>query len=166
MSSSIRTLRAHVRLSCKSWMRTNRSHFHLLTMVTTFKSGYKLTLTSKKPSPCTTVLVCRREVSFLIGIQVILYLRYHWQLQLSTFCIINIQVCYRILFACNFLILVFGFKFKVELKFLLEMQSLLNEICLLCSLQDFHVVSFFVTTASTACTLQADLDNYARFASS
>ena len=41
------------------------------------------------------------------------------------------------------------------------MQSLLNEICLLCSLQDFHVVSIFVTTASTACSFQADLDNHA-----
>ena len=41
------------------------------------------------------------------------------------------------------------------------MQSLLNEICVLCSLQDFHVVSIFVTTASTACSFQADLDNHA-----
>ena len=46
------------------------------------------------------------------------------------------------------------------------MQSILNELCLLGPLQDFHVVSVFVTTASTACTFQADLDNYARFASS
>lgn len=67
MSSCVRTLRAHIRLSFKSWIRGQAGFIHLLTMLTTFRSGYKLTLTSKKPSPC-TIPVYRREVSFLVGV--------------------------------------------------------------------------------------------------